>query len=109
MTELPWGIETGYFHEDRPVYDIFRFPVWRRHSACEVGVVLASGRPEICSCSDIRHVVLILVRLCIGTVMVEEGLHTGGWIKLGAGQGILISLVNPDSRGGVGNDSISSI
>ena len=53
--------------------------------------------------------VLISVRLCIGTVMVEEGLHTGGWIKLGAGQGILISLVDPDSRGSVGNDSVSSI
>ena len=105
----PLGIETGYFHEDGPLYDIFRLPVWRRRSACEAGVVLTSGRPKICSCSDIRRVVLILVRLCIGTVLVKDGLHTGGWIKLGAGQGILISLVNPNSRRGGGNDSVSSI
>ena len=64
--------------------------------------------PELSSWKEINNAANRLINLCIGTVKIEEYLHTGGWINVGPHQGIIVSMTNPLKSGGVGSRIVAS-
>ena len=109
LSKLPLNPKPGYFHDHVTVYDDYQLPVWRTNGTYEIKVDLASRlSPELSSWKEIDNAANRLINLCIGTIRIEEYLHTGRWINVGPHQGIIVSMTNPLKSSGVGNRIVAS-